>query len=313
MTTAFFSTRNEEKIPSFPAESSPYPKFGAGELPVEYIPINPSNLKPGDKFGPLPFKISESSHHHHLDFIESIIGSYSFEGNSSLFPFEFWPFPRVMSRWFFGRLNEVISVHAERIVNELPKPDQSLTGEVVVKAISKRDGLCFGFFESILKFPGDRICMISRDALLLANACNLSSLRKSIQLKQGNRDFLDLNVASEIMGPWKLKMRYSWPISKWKNNIHTQIYSRFLGFKNALVEGPGIADIVVCVDKVQKSKRPPFQIKWKYLGPLYHDLPVKLFSAVSGDLNVRKYYLCEFSQQIPSKYPILMKFEVKDL
>lgn len=46
-----------------------FPKFGPGELPVKYTPLNEQTLKARDRFGPVSFLVSAASHEHHAEFI----------------------------------------------------------------------------------------------------------------------------------------------------------------------------------------------------------------------------------------------------
>ncbi|MCI0560215.1 MAG: hypothetical protein MN733_17140, partial [Nitrososphaera sp.] len=125
-----------------------FPKFGPGELPVEYTPLNEQTLKARDRFGPVSYLVSAASHEHHAEFINRCSDANSSVDSCQLYPFEFWPLPRVMSQWRFGRLNEVISVRARRTVVFRPKVNHKLIGETVVRSVAKQGGLCFGFFES---------------------------------------------------------------------------------------------------------------------------------------------------------------------
>jgi len=292
---------------------SQLPKFGPGELPVEYTPINDRVLKRGDRFGSLSFQISLSSHQHHLEYITRCNTGRLTTGTPNLYPFEFWPLPRVMSQWRFGRLNEVISIRADRIIQVRPQTDQKLAGETIVKSVAKRKGLCFGFFESTTKTAAGEICMVAEDVLSLANGCDPDKLREAVLDTNVNKVYTFVDTPSSILGSWILQMRYPWPVEKWRNNIHTDVYALSLGYERGLVEGPGIADVVYSIDETHLKDAGSFRLSWEYASPLYHGTQVVLIAEVSSNSQIRRYSVCEPPKEIPGKCRILLNLEIKQL
>lgn len=288
------------------------PKYGRGELPIEYTPLTEHSLKSGDRFGPLAFQISDSSHKHHLEFIAKCVGEgAAVVGSDSLYPFEFWPLPRVLSQWRFGRLNEVISVRAQRTVMVCPKADQRLLGQTSVRSVTMQNGLCFGFFQSITKLPNGDPCMTAEDVLLLVNGCDPDKLREIVAQAVANMSLIsvtdqELTDQKSFLKSWSLRMRYTWPQTKWKNNIHTDVYARALGYERALVEGPGVADVVYAYDAARFGLPQKFRLSWKYLAPLYETTKVLLARQRSSNEKSRRYSVCEFPSRIPPNYRALL-------
>jgi hypothetical protein len=287
-----------------------FPKYATGDLPSEYLPLNEQNISPNEKFGPLPFSISQSSHQHHSEYL-SHCNPESIEG-PHLYPFEFWPLPRVMSQWKFGRLNEVISIRADRVVPACPVGTQRLIGETTVTSISRRKGLCFGFFRSITRTESGDACMLAEDVLLLANGCDLSSLHDAVAEISNSRSEALIESPASILGSWILRMRYKWPENLWVNNIHTNSYARSLGYEGGLIEGPAVADVVSSYDRAQRRNPIAFQMSWKYAGPLYEGTPVVLISKSSNNEETRRYTVCEAPRQFPSFCRVLVNVEVRD-
>lgn len=291
--------------------SSEFPKYATGDLPSDYLPLNEQNINPNEKFGPLPFSISFSSHRHHSEYISQC--NPNLLESPYLYPFEFWPLPRVMSQWKFGRLNEVISIRADRVITACPLAGQRLTGETTATAISKRNGLCFGFFKSITHTESGDACMLAEDVLLLANGCDLSSLHAAVAQISNTRKEALIESPAAILGSWVLKMRYRWPEDLWLNNIHTDVYAKSLGYEGGLIEGPAVADVVSSYDRAQRRNPIAFQMSWKYAGPLYEDTPVVLVQKSSNAEKTRRYSVCEAPRQFPSVCRVLVSVEANDL
>lgn len=286
------------------------PRFGAGELPVAYTPLNRHTLEPSEHFGPLQFHVSASSHQHHIEFLTNCRPDSLHPANTeNLFPFEFWPLPRVMSRWRFGRLNEVISVKAKRNIKLRPKPDENLYGETLAKTVSYRNGLCFATLNSrTIKETGE-ICMEAEDVLLLANGCDPERLRRAIQQNIRNKTVVPQLSIIQYLSSWRLLMRHDWPQDKWLNNVHTKNYARSLGYFDALVEGPGIADVIFSCDRVSSTPAKSFVLSWKYTAPLYDNLLVSLVRESLAQSDSRRYYLCE-GGGCDTDHAVVMQMEI---
>jgi len=293
------------------ATCRPEPRYGAGELPVEYTPLNPRTLRAAEQFGPLVFQISRSSHNHHLEFISRCIGREPARNSDRLYAFEFWPLPRVMSQWRFGRLNEVISVRAERHVHFWPAAEEPLWGETTVRSVTVKNGLCFGFFDSVTKTTGGGICMTAEDVLLLANGCDSDALREAVSQVSKSGTFISAPDRASLLGSWPLQMRYAWPVTKWKNNIHTDVYAQMLGYQRGLVEGPGVADVVHAVDSARFGTGLQFRLSWKYLAPLYESTAVAVVSAPSSNADLRRYSVCEFPARLTATCRVLLQVELE--
>ena len=106
-------------------------------------------------------------------------------------------------------------------------------------------------------------------------------------------------------------MRYPWPEEKWCNNIHTDSYARSLGYRAALVEGPGIVDTVFSYAEAQKGSRDHVQISWRYAGPLYQGAEVMLTVENTASSRMTRYIICELPRTFPSAARLLMTVEVK--
>lgn len=283
------------------------PRFGRGQLPVEYVPLNSNSLKVGEIFGPLPFQISMDSHQHHGEYIWS--GGGSSAASVNLYPFEFWPLPRVLSQFRFGRLNEVISVRATREIRFRPEPSEMLFGQTRVKAIENHHGLCFGFFESrTVSESGE--CLFATDTLLLANDCVQSKLKQAVEKTKEARVFGKVDAEAAILTAWTLQMRFPWPTAKWHNNIHTEDYARSLGYERALVEGPGIVDVVCSFHESRRGPLNAFRVAWKYIGPLYEGLHVALLDRPSNKPGRWNYLVCEFPTSIPGQCRAILSLEL---
>jgi hypothetical protein len=294
-------------IPS--VETRPRPRFGSGELPAEYLPLNADSLGAGEQFGPLRFQISGRSHQHHVEHI--LKGRESSVRSDCLFPFEFWPLPRVLSQWRFGRLNEVISVRATREINFRPKPGEGLRGSTRIKSVQNQRGLCFGFFESKTENAEGKICMRATDTLLLANGCLESKLREAVSKAKAPSVFGTAHGPASILDSWTLRMRFAWPTEKWRNNIHTDEYAQSLGYERALVEGPAIVDVVCSFHESHRGPLNAFKLAWKYVGPLYEDLRVALLERPSDRPGYWSYLVCEFPSQVPGQCRAILCLELE--
>jgi hypothetical protein len=289
--------------------SSPWPRFGPGELPAEYLPLNSDSLAASEQFGPLTFQISGRSHQHHVQYIAH--GRESGVPSECLYPFEFWPLPRVLSQWRFGRLNEVISVRATREVKFRPKPGETLRGCTRVKSVENQRGLSFGFFESKTENPEGEVCMRATDTLLLANGCVEPKLREAVSKAKAPSVFAMAHGQTSILDSWTLRMRFAWPTEKWRNNIHTDEYAQSLGYERALVEGPGIVDVVCSFHESHRGPLSAFRLTWKYVGPLYEGLRVALLERPSDKPCHWNYLVCEFPNQVPGQCRTILCLELE--
>jgi len=202
-------------------------------------------------------------------------------------------------------------VRAERFVQFRPAAEEQLFGETIVRSVRVKHGLCFGFFESVTKTARGDVCMTAEDVLLLANGCDPDALREAISQASKSRVSVSVADRSSLLGSWSLCMRYAWPDSKWKNNIHTDVYAQSLGYKRGLVEGPGVADVVYMLNGVRIGVPQKFKLSWKYLAPLYDGTAVALVSAQQSDTGVRRFSICEIPVQYPATCRVLLEIELE--
>ncbi len=288
------------------------PKFGPGQLPEDYLPINDRTLKAKDDFGPLPFRVSSSSNQHHSNYINQCVLDSVDGDREYLYPFEFWSTVRVMSRWKFGRLNDLISLQADRLVSRTPKVGEELVGKASVQSVRKRGGLSFGFFQSTTRTERGELCIRANDVLLLISGCDAVALKKAVAQACEEKIAARIDSRASILAEWSLRMRFQWPEGLWHNNVHTHNYAVSLGYERALVEGPPIVDVVWHVDQRYRSITRPCHLSWKYLGPLHVGTPVVLVRSVLTS-SLRRYQICEAAIEYPSNCRVLLDMEVKDL
>lgn len=288
------------------------PKYDRGELPVDYLPLSGHTLRSNEVFGALPFTVTPTSHRHHLDHMNLCARRPLHGSDEDLYPFEFWSMVRVMSRWKFGRLNELISIGAERLVLSRPNVGEELIGSASVQSIKTQGGVCFGFFQSTTTSESGELYMKARDVLLLINGSDANALRRAVSLASENKIMTTINSSGSVLAQWTLEMRFPWPDELWRNNVHTQNYAVSLGYKGALVEGPPIADVVWHVDKPYRTHRGSCNLSWKYLAPLCLGTRVVLIRKVL-DANVRRYYICEEPREYPANCRVLLDMEVRGL
>jgi hypothetical protein len=271
------------------------------------MPLSQKTLTTGEQFGPISFSISPSSHEHHLAYLKAC-GIDAIE-QGQLLPSEYWPLARVLSQWRFGRLNEVIALRAGRTVFVRPLTGETVLATSRVRSVFKRQGLCFGVFDSVVKAECGSLCMLAEDVLLLANGCDPVALRRAIVRTDRTGGMVDADGTLAVIASWRLQLRYPWPDDKWKNNVHTDTYATSLGYRCALVEGPGVMDIVYCHDQ-ERSPANRVRLSWRHVRPLYHGSPIVLLTgnAVSGAS--RRYYLCEASDELSWRPRLLLSAEV---
>lgn len=194
-----------------------------------------------------------------------------------------------------------------------PEPNRKLFGRTVVELVAKRKGLCFGFFKSSTSTEDGEVCMNAEDVLLLANGCDPEKLRMVVTQAIASNVLVSVDSSSSVLGSWTLSMRYAWPDDKWRNNIHTDVYARVLGYEGGLVEGPGISDIVCAIDQTTGGASRMFRLSWKYLAPLYARTQVVLVARGRSESRIRRYSVCEAPETFPSECRALLDVELETL
>jgi hypothetical protein len=288
------------------------PRFGPGSLPIDYIPLNSKTLFAGERLGPLAFKVSANSCLHNDAFLEKCGVYKKTKTTGILTPFQMWPLTRVLSRWRYGRINEVISVRAVREILRSAYADEDLTGVVTVKEVIVREGLCFGFFESVTCDSAGNVCMKSQDSILLANGCKPDALRNAVRNIVEKCNNIDVHE-KPFVHAWELQMRFEWLPEQWRNNIHTEVYAHSIGYEHALVEGPATVDVVTALDENVNGPSGSYRVKWKYDGPLDVGRNVELYTSPRFENGARDYFVCCESNRDANYSKSLLHVTIGDL
>lgn len=284
------------------------PLYPTGPLPVEYLPLNAQTLHSGDHFGPLAFRIGFSSHSKHLGYL-----GVADSGGELLTPFELWPFARVVSQWRFGRINEVISVEAKRLVHRDASWEDEFLGETVAERVVTQRGICFARFISRTHTTDKRLVMESEDTILLANSCDAASLHEAVKKTARSDVGMHFSGSTEPLDSWTLEMRFAWPENLWQNNVHTRSYATSLGFEHPLVEGPAVADRVWrhVRNRIDPHPTLPMLIHWRYRGPLYEGTKVDLFETIATASHF-EFAVCERAANHHESRRVLMEIEISN-
>jgi hypothetical protein len=264
----------------------------------DYIPLNPSTIKTGQYFGIYKYSITEKSHEHHKEYLKKGNGDNLFNFKKEfLFPFEIFPFPRVLSMLGgYKKVNEIISIYGERKIYRLPQLDEILCGEVFIDKIFVRNGIVFGYYTSVTKTSKGETLMISIDKSILFNETDKVKFRSMINKDKENILKPPINENVKLVNTTELFFRHTWDDSIWKNNIHTDSYARSLGFEKGLIEAPCFVDILLTNRHTAELLENKLSVKWNYTRPLYHGIKVKIYLS---DLSDHKtIYLCNLQNHI---------------
>ncbi len=155
-------------------ESKKTPKYGPGELPVEYTSMRWDEMTIGEEFGPIEYTVKESSHKRHSECQQNYHPWYVEKSPWSgplYFPFETWCMARVLSRWKYGRLNAGIYAGADWQFFKPAKLGQKLIGRCKIADKYKKRGKEYVVIECITEDEdGDVILKCREEMVLLADA-----------------------------------------------------------------------------------------------------------------------------------------------
>jgi len=251
----------------------------------EYIPLNQKTIKTGQSFGPIVYSIHESSHIHHIEYIQRDINSFADITDKYLYPFEIYSLPRTLSiSGGYKKLNEIISISGERILLQPCKPNCLMSGYVYVDKILSKNGLLYGIFSSKTLNEKGEYLLESKDILILVNGSDKKTLKNQIQKSVINKTYIQLNIDYQDIGSIMLSYRHSWDELFWKNNIHTDIYAQSLGYEKGLIEAPCLVDIILSNKSVSPLIKKPSKVSWNYFGPLYHGTLVKFLMNIKDEI-----------------------------
>jgi hypothetical protein len=153
--------------------------------------------------------------------------------------------------------------------------------------------------------------MESEDTILLANGCDLKSLREAVKKTACSNLAETFDRATKPLDSWTLQMRFAWPEEVWRNNVHTRSYATALGFEHPLVEGPAVADRVWrhIRNRFCPHSTTPTLIHWRYRGPLYEGAQVVLVETVATADRL-EFVVCERSTNQSGEGRILLQIEI---
>jgi hypothetical protein len=259
---------------------------------TDYVPLNASTIQSGQYFGTHSYSIPSSSHQHHLEYLKKGNQNCAFQFQADfLFSFEMFPLPRVLSSiGGFKKVNEIISIHGERIIHELPKPNEMLYTDVKVDKIFTKNKIVFGYFTSYTKTTAGKLLMISIDKAILLNQTNKKKFREVISTKEKLIPKLIINSTIQKINTVKLFFRHKWDDKIWLNNIHTDSYARSLGYQKGLIEAPCFVDILLSNEKTGLLIKNGVKLSWNYHAPLYHGILTNIF--LDNDLKKSNIYVC---------------------
>ncbi|MDZ4711117.1 MAG: hypothetical protein SGI89_02185 [bacterium] len=261
-------------------------------IETDYIPLNPTTIQSGQYFGTHSYSIPTSSHKHHLEYLAKGNPNSLFQFKSDfLFSFEMFPLPRVLaSLGGFKRVNEIISIHGERIISRLPKIDEELFTDVKVDKVFSKNGIVFGYFTSTTKTESGVLLMTSNDKAILLNQTDKSVFRKVIKEMEKTIPFLKITDSIKHINTIQLFFRHKWDDKIWLNNIHTDSYASYLGYEKGLIEAPCFVDILLSNSKTGMLLKNGVSLTWKYYAPLCHGILTNIFLERKNDIN--SIYVC---------------------
>lgn len=254
-------------------------------LPVEYIPMSLSNLKPGTDYEEVSFRLKESSHAKTVDGLINSLLDYRphKEIYSTLLPSEHWGLARVLCQTF-GRLNEVAIGGAAWDIFGLADVGSTLRSRARIVGTSSKRGLAFcDTMHETFEAETGRLLIRCHDRMILTHDCVKPFFIEPepvvpelpAQLLYDNRH--------------KVYHRYPWPASLWENNIHVDDYAQLCGFAR------GLPEFVTYMDWIYHTARQsgwntdrPFSIKFQKVLPMYLGDTARVVSWTEGDaLQVR--------------------------
>jgi len=267
-------------------------KYQAMQTETDYIPLNPSTIQSGQYFGTHSYSIPNGSHQHHLEYLKKGNQNCFFQFQTDLlFTFEMFPLPRVLSSiGGFKRVNEIISIHGERIIHELPKPDQTLYTEVKVDKVFTKNEIVFGYFTSTTKTATGKLLMVSIDKAILLNQTNKKKFREVIITKEQIIPKLKITNSIQKINKVQLFFRHKWDDKIWLNNIHTDSYAKYLGYQKGLIEAPCFVDLLLANQKTGMLLKDGVKLSWNYFSPLYHGILANIF--LENERSKNNIYVC---------------------
>lgn len=259
---------------------------------TDYIPLNPSTIQSGQYFGTHSYSIPSSSHQHHLEYLKKGNQNCFFQFQSDfLFSFEMFPLPRVLSSiGGFKRVNEIISIHGERIIHQLPKPNETLVTDVKVDKVFTKNEIVFGYFTSTTKNETGELLMVSIDKAILLNQTDKKKFREVILTKEQIIPTLKITSSIQKINTVQLFFRHKWDDKIWLNNIHTDSYAEYLGYQKGLIEAPCFVDLLLANQRTGMLLKNKVKLLWNYHAPLYHGILTNIFLETEATKN--NIYVC---------------------
>jgi hypothetical protein len=256
-----------------------------GVLPVEYVPMSRTNMKAGDAFDDVTYRLRESSH---AKTLEGLINSLPDSGRSevhysSLLPSEHWGLARVLCRTF-GRLNEVAIGGAAWDIFGLAEIGSTLRSRARILGTSWKRGLAFcDTLHETFDADSDRLLLRCRDRMILTHDCTKPFFFEP--------EPVVTELPAELLYDRRhvVYHRYPWDPSLWENNIHVDDYAQACGFARGLPEFVTYMDWIyhIAMQSAWQEGR-PLSIKFQKVLPMYLGDSPRVVSWAEGDcLQVR--------------------------
>ncbi|GEM_PF-4363758 len=241
------------------------PKYGRGELPIEYEPWIYDDMIVGEVFGPIEWQHQPGTHkrtaekHHWI--IHPWFTDESPWGGPVLNPISY-DWIRVMSQWRMGRIQGAILASYEFqvfrpvlegtklkatcwIANKFKSGPKERKHVIIDAILEAADGELVSFqrADQVLFDKPSALEEVKAGRKTLEQARDESRREKrAIAIEVGNTEIIpatkDIAIGHRLrVEPHVAVDSYEWEDGKWIDNIHTEEYAKKLGYRGAVVGG----------------------------------------------------------------------------